>query len=76
MTHSLTKGKTETASSWAASSSSFFMGNVGGYVPDDFDDFIDEVAFYSRALSDEEVLNSHCAIEALVGSDLEANGCL
>ena len=37
---------------------------------------IDEVALYDKALSDEEVLNSYCAIEALAGADLAADGCL
>ena len=41
-----------------------------------FNGYIDEVAIYDSALSEEAVKNSYCAIEALVGSDLTTDGCL
>ncbi|MBI2338876.1 MAG: LamG domain-containing protein, partial [Deltaproteobacteria bacterium] len=46
--------------------------DVAGY----FSGYIDEVVIYDKALSEEEIRNSYCAVEALAGSDLSADGCL
>ena len=47
-----------------------------GSTGEKFPGLIDEIAIYNRGLPQEVVKNNYCALEAMVGSDLAANGCL
>ncbi|MBI2339847.1 MAG: LamG domain-containing protein, partial [Deltaproteobacteria bacterium] len=47
-------------------------GAAGRYFPG----LIDEVALYNKALSEEEIQNAYCAVEALASADLTTDGCL